>query len=257
MTRDFTLKAYAGMIEAALEADYRPMRVSDWMRGGNDDFEAVVVLRHDVDRRPEHALAMAEEEASRGAYATYYFRCVGSAFNPPIIRRIAAMGHEIGYHYEDFHMGNYDPDRAYALYVKNLASLREIAPISTIAMHGSPVARFNNMELWKHRSFEESGVKDCILSVDWSNFVFFTDTGRSFDARLTNMRDTIGGKRAAGVRTSFDVADHLSRQKPPRVQINVHPERWSDGLWPWARQLATDTAANGAKLILRLLPYKA
>jgi hypothetical protein len=233
------------------------LRVSDWMSGDHADAPAVVVLRHDVDRRPDHALAMAELEAERGAFATYYFRCVGSAFNPPIIRKIAAMGHEIGYHYEDFHIAKYDPAKAMALYDKNLASLRAIAPINTIVMHGSPLAKFNNMEIWKYHSFENSGVKDCIMSVDWSDFFFFTDTGRSFDARRTNLRDAIGGKRAPGVSTSVGVADYLQREKPSRVQINVHPERWSDQLWPWARQMATDKAANSAKLVLRMLPRKA
>jgi hypothetical protein len=253
MARDFTLQAYAGIIDAAQSAGYRPMRVRDWMNEGETTTGPVVVLRHDVDRRPEHALAMAKLEAGKGAFATYYFRCVGSAFHPSIIREVAAMGHEVGYHYEDFHLAGYDPAKALALYRKHLASLRAIAPIETIAMHGSPLAKFNNMDIWKHHAFADSGVRDCILSVDWSDFVFFTDTGRRFDAGLTNLRDTIGGKRAAGVRTSAHVAQHLVTQSPRHVQINVHPERWSDALWPWTRQLATDSAINMLKLGLRAI----
>jgi hypothetical protein len=81
--------------------------------------------------------------------------------------------------------------------------------------------------------------------------VFLTDTGRSFDARLTNLRDAIGGQRADGVRTSADVARHLATKTPPLVQINVHPERWNDALAAWLRQFATDSALNGVKLGLR------
>ncbi|MBA7531110.1 hypothetical protein ES705_23321 [subsurface metagenome] len=33
---------------------------------------------------------------------TYYFRIVTQSFNPEIIEQIAELGHEIGYHYEDF-----------------------------------------------------------------------------------------------------------------------------------------------------------
>lgn len=252
MARDFTLKAYAGIVEAALAARYRPVRVGDWLDGFRSD-EPVIVLRHDVDRRPENALAMAHLEAARGVQATYYFRTVGSAFNPAIIREIAAMGHEIGYHYEDFYTAKYDADKAYALYLKNLAAVREIAPVRSIAMHGSPLAKHSNMELWNHCSFAESGVKDCILSEDWSQFLFFTDTGRSFDARLTNLRDAIGGKRAPGVATSAAVAEHLETHRPVLVQLSVHPERWSDEFWAWSRQLATDAAANSVKLGLRML----
>ncbi|CAM5219705.1 Polysaccharide deacetylase OS=Bosea thiooxidans OX=53254 GN=SAMN05660750_02526 PE=4 SV=1 [Bosea thiooxidans] len=252
MARDFTLKAYAGIVDAALAAGYHPVGVGDWLDGFRP-CEPVIVLRHDVDRRPEHALAMAHLEASRGILATYYFRTVGSAFNPAIIREIATLGHEIGYHYEDFHLAKYDPAKAHALYLKNLGALREIAPIRSIAMHGSPLAKYSNMELWNHRSFSESGVKDCILSGDWSQFLFFTDTGRSFDARLTNLRDTIGGKRVPGVASSAAVGEHLQTYCPPLVQLSVHPERWSDRLWAWSRQLVVDTAANGVKVGLRIL----
>lgn len=252
MFGDFTLRAYAGIVDAGQDAGYRLIGVADWMDRVSDE-APVIVLRHDVDRRPGHALAMAELEAAKGARATYYFRRVGSAFDPPTIRAVAALGHEVGYHYEDFHLARYDPEKGIRLFREHLAEMREIAPIGTIAMHGSPFARHNNMELWKHHSFDGSGVRDCILSADWSDFVYFTDTGRSFDARLTNLRDAIPGKQAPGVATSAQVAHHLRTERPRRVQINVHPERWSDQPWPWLRQLATDSAANAVKLGLRVV----
>lgn len=252
---DFTLRAYGEIIDAGKTASYRMMGVGDWIDTPVAD-GAVIVLRHDVDRRPRHALAMAELEARRGVFSTYYFRRVGSAYDPSIIRAISAMGHEVGYHYEDFHLARYDPDQAFRLFERHLADLRAIAPIRTVAMHGSPFARFSNMELWKHHRFEPSGVKDCILSADWSAFVYFTDTGRSFDARRTNLRDEIQGRRAPGIATSAHVATYLSEERPARVQINVHPERWSDQLLPWFRQLGIDGAANLAKLALRAMRPK-
>jgi hypothetical protein len=255
MTFDFTLKAYARIIDAALASRYHLMGVSDWM-DQPDTSKQVVVLRHDVDRRPEHALAMARLEQAKGAKATYYFRRVGSAFNPEIMRDVAKLGHEVGYHYEDFHLAKYDPAKAYALFQAHLAEFRAITPIKTIAMHGSPFAKFGNMELWKHHSFEQHGVLDCILSADWSEFVYFTDTGRSFDAKLTNLRDEIPGRRAPGVASSADVAGYLASQRPQQVQINVHPERWSDAPVPWLRQMAIDGAANTVKIGLRALRSK-
>jgi hypothetical protein len=252
MARDFTLKAYSTIIDAALGAGYRTMRIVEWLEGDRPQ-APVLVLRHDVDRRPANALAMAEFEADRAVASTYYFRRVGSAFDPTIMRRIESLGHEVGYHYEDFHTARYDPARAHALFKANLAEMQAIASVRTIAMHGSPLAKFSNMDIWKYGSFSDSGVLDCILSADWSDFLFFTDTGRSFDARLTNLRDTIGGKRASGVATSWQVAEHLAKFRPPHVQLNVHPERWSDAIGPWLRQYATDKAINSVKLGLRIL----
>ena len=35
-----------------------------------------------------------------------------------------------------------------------------------------PLSRFNNMDLWNHRSFADFDVLDCTLSKDWSDFSF-------------------------------------------------------------------------------------
>ena len=44
---------------------------------------------------------MAELEAQMGVKASYYFRIGKGSNQPECIKRIAALGHEIGYHYED------------------------------------------------------------------------------------------------------------------------------------------------------------
>ena len=59
----------------------------------------MVVLRHDIDRKPMNALRMAELEYELGIQSTYYFR-FPCTFKPEIIRKIRDLGHEVGYHYE-------------------------------------------------------------------------------------------------------------------------------------------------------------
>ena len=63
--------------------------------------EKVVILRHDVDRLPGNALKMAGLEHGMDIAATYYFRAVPVSWDEGIIREIAGMGHEVGYHYEN------------------------------------------------------------------------------------------------------------------------------------------------------------
>ncbi len=46
--------------------------------------EPFVILRHDVDRRPEMALEMAGMEKDMGIRATYYFRMMPGVFEPGI-----------------------------------------------------------------------------------------------------------------------------------------------------------------------------
>ena len=46
-----------------------------------------------------YTLKMARKEAEMGITATYYFRTHDDVFKPDIIREIADLGHEIGYHH--------------------------------------------------------------------------------------------------------------------------------------------------------------
>jgi hypothetical protein len=62
---------------------------------------AVIILRHDVDRLPQNALRLAQLEHDMGIHGTYYFRIVPQSYNLEIMQKIAELGHEIGYHYED------------------------------------------------------------------------------------------------------------------------------------------------------------
>ncbi|MEZ5934520.1 MAG: hypothetical protein R3F54_21780 [Alphaproteobacteria bacterium] len=243
---DFTLERYGEILDAALDAGYRTTTVHALFAADRID-EPHVVLRHDVDRRPTNAVAMATAEADRDIQATYYFRIIPQTFKPALIREIAGLGHEIGYHYEDFHMARYQPARAFDMFRRHVEELRAIAPISTIAMHGSPLAKFNNMTLWDHHRYDEADVKDCILSYDWSDYAFFTDTGRSFGENRANLRDRIGGQSFPEVTTSAELAAFLRECRWPKIQLSTHPERWNPPGSVWMLQLGQDLAVNTIK----------
>jgi hypothetical protein len=49
----------------------------------------------------ENALVIAKIEKEAGIKASYYFRIVKQSYDENIIEKIAEMGHEIGYHYEN------------------------------------------------------------------------------------------------------------------------------------------------------------
>ena len=107
-----------------------------------------IMLRHDVEARYGHALRFAEMQHQLGIRGTYYFRIFPKAGNEEIIRKIAALGHEIGYHYDDLSAckGNYE--KAMQRFQKNLAFLRSIATVETIAMEGAPFSKYDNRLLW-------------------------------------------------------------------------------------------------------------
>ncbi len=59
-----------------------------------------VAAQFDVERSPEHALYFAEEVRKVGIVGTFYFQTRRSAYCPRVLRAIAGLGHEVGYHYE-------------------------------------------------------------------------------------------------------------------------------------------------------------
>lgn len=250
---EFTLARYLHVIERAQSAGYAICSVADHFRSP-DRSGPLIVLRHDVDRLPRNALDMARLEARRGVRATYYFRVTRSSWNEPIIREIADLGHEIGYHYEDWRLANGDPSRAADLFARHLARFRDVVPVETVAMHGSPFSRESNLTIWDFRSPEEFGVRDCVLSGDWSDFVFFTDTGRTFAPSGVNLRDHLGAARLEPAVTSSDsLAEYLGKRRAALVHLSAHPERWTGRPLRWAHQWLRDQAANGAKRIIRAM----
>jgi hypothetical protein len=59
------------------------------------------------------------------------------------------LGHEVGYHYEN--MSDCDGNTTEALldFEKKLSEFRKHVPISTISMHGRPMKKYDNRDLWK------------------------------------------------------------------------------------------------------------
>ena len=152
---DFTLKKYRALCHAVIEAAYSTLPVRDFLLNGG---EKIVILRHDVDRRPGSALAMAELESSLGIRSTYYFRATKDVFIPDVIEEIERLGHEIGYHYEVLDKTKGDREVAINMFQKELGDLRNHADIQTIAMHGNPLTQWTAEELWKGRDFSEFGI---------------------------------------------------------------------------------------------------
>ena len=139
MNRDFTLKKYNELLDAFKKAGYNFQTLEDFI---GSPLSKVIIMRHDIDKMPLNALEFSKLEKSKDICATYYFRIVPRTFVPSIIREIAALGHNIGYHYEDVDLCKGDIDKAYISYKVNLEKLRKIAPIKTICMHGSPLSRY-------------------------------------------------------------------------------------------------------------------
>jgi hypothetical protein len=76
----------------------------DFLPGSSPLPARYILLRHDIDFAPAYSLEMAELEYERGIRSTYFVLVDGQYYNPLAsetirrIRRIHALGHEIGLH---------------------------------------------------------------------------------------------------------------------------------------------------------------
>ena len=250
MKNDHTLNKYLQIVDMALTTGYETRTMYEFHTKG--DSEMFFAIRHDVDRKPKNALAMAKAEAERGVKASYYFRSVPASHDADIIEAIRDMGHEIGYHYEDWHLAKYDPAIADKLFRQHLERLQGIADIKTVCMHGSPLSSRNNLEFWDHFNPSDYDVVDCIINMNYAGTFYITDAGRTWGQTKANLRDEAPG---AAIIPDIDSSDDLMMAMQtgnyPRIVIGCHPERWATGTGDWTGQYAKDQLANNVKRVIR------
>ncbi|MBA4320945.1 MAG: hypothetical protein C0412_21350, partial [Flavobacterium sp.] len=152
-THDFTYEKYKNLLQEFINHGYRFILINDYPNAPSDI--DTIVLRHDVDRAPENALQFAVIESNLGVKSTYYFRIVSESFHVEYIKKIIKLGHEIGYHYEDLSICKGNINSAIALFQKNLTKFRELYPVKSICMHGSPLSAYINSSIWKNIDYRQ------------------------------------------------------------------------------------------------------
>jgi hypothetical protein len=265
MPADFTLKTYHQLLDAMVDSGYSFQTYIDFIR---KPLPRVVVLRHDIDARSRHALDFAKIQHNRGICGTYYFRIVPGSWDEQIIRAIHAMGHEIGYHYEDMAKvsrkvkGN-ETEVAHAGFLhfkKHLEKLRNIAPVETICSHGSPLSPWDNKSLWKHYDYKSVGIEaEPYFDTDFSHIGYLTDTGRCWNGDKIVIRDRPGNTdhlKFNHIRNTYDLIEAFrKRTLPEQLLLTIHPQRWHTRPWPWIKELLLQRIKNSAKIILQFTGY--
>lgn len=154
---DFTIRMYTELLQAMQAAGYSFSTLEAFLRNPTPN---TLILRHDVDAMPQNSLAFAQIQHSQNIRGVYYFRATSGSWNDRIIRQIADMGHEVGYHYECLTTCKGNKELAILDFEKNLTALRRLAPVSTICMHGSPMSKYDSKDLWKTYSYSDFDIVD-------------------------------------------------------------------------------------------------
>jgi hypothetical protein len=280
--RDFTIQTYRKLLIALQKRGFEFLQYKDFQK--NNVSQKRIVLRNDVDDIKENSLQFAKIQHKMGIVGTYYFRIVAQSFDEKVIKEIAGLGHEIGYHYETMDTCNGNVDIAYNEFCRNLEIFRKIVPVETVCMHGSPLSKYDNGAIWIKYDYQELGIiAEPYFDIDYDNILYLTETGRRWDGASVNIRDKMVGVRrqATGEETNdsrrkmekgrkgnhipntlyrkpflrfhstFDIIKAAKEsQLPDKIMMTFHPQRWSDKPVPWIKELMWQNAKNVGKYFL-------
>lgn len=261
--RDFTLRTYRSLLIALIKAKYNTLTFEEYCEMQARQVTPAgkfVILRHDVDLKAANSLATAKIEAELGLKASYYFRVVPESNQPEIIRQIAALGHEIGYHYEDMAIAKGDTAKAIKHFEQYLEYFRQFYPVRTICMHGAPTSKYDGRDLWKvydYRDYQILGEPYLIL--DFAQLFYLTDTGRCWDGYKVSVRDKIPvyqdewNKRGWTFHHTSQLIHWLETTPAaelPNLMLTTHPQRWTNNRAAWWKELILQKLKNLIKRVL-------
>lgn len=172
--------------------------------------EPFCILRHDVDYSTAAALRMAEQESERGVAATYFLLTNSIYYNllapehAGVARRLAALGHEVGLHYDVNFFRPFPGSEWSALLTAQAALLGELtgSEVISIAMHQPAL------------NGEDPFATDSAGFLNASSARFTRD--------VTYVSDSCRAWRDTGW-SMFE-----SGSIPARLQLALHPINWSD-----------------------------
>lgn len=282
----FTFDSYRKLLDTISGAGFAVHGIEKIIEARIDGFipeGKFVAIRHDVDYYPKRALVLAKIEAERETFTTYYVRrqFFDSDEHLNLIRQIADLGHQIGYHYEEVDTHQKAPNNqvardAVGFFVGSLLDLDKLGfPIKTVCAHGNPISDVDNKQvvhLLRNEKFldelaftfdrnmvkekvSERLIGDASIDITGQDFdIYIPDTGR-FNPRY-NLKDHIDDCPTAKLNSLHDLQAILNNSKNQRVYMNMHPDRWSGDIFTWLFDFGLDTAKNTVKRFMGTSGYK-
>jgi hypothetical protein len=201
---DFTEDGYCAALELAR---------AHWTfeRFGTNSQKPHVLWRHDIDVSPNRALRLAELEHERGLCATYFLFLHSSFYNcmepttRDIMRQIAALGHDIGLHF----------DVAFYPDIDGLAALErhivvEAGIVGDLAGQTPAVVSLHNPTPEQLAQYDQPRLSG-----------LFNAYGAQLRTDYRYLSDSNGYWR---FRRLHDV---LAERKEPMIHVLTHPEWWT------------------------------
>ena len=278
---DFTIITYYQLITWLKNMHYLFKPFGEFI---NNPEPNSIILRHDVDLLPFNSLRFAVIQAQLGIKGSYYFRAVSESWDESVIKEIASLGHEVGYHYETMDTAfakfkvkskkykvrsntkEYDEllDLAYDDFCRNLETFRKLYPVTTICMHGSPKSKFDNKAIWDKYDYKSLGIiGEPYFDVNYDEVFYLTDTGRRWDGWKYSVRDKLPQqekwvKGGLVFHSTQDIIKAIEDKNfPKQAMFTFHPQRWHDKPLPWLKEFVWQNTKNLIKyFIIKAKHYK-
>ena len=249
MDWDFTTKTYLALLKTFQSEGYCILSFDDYILHKNQTCDSLVILRHDVDKKPFNALRMAQVESSIGVFSTYYFRTTDDSNEIAIMSEIADLGHHIGYHYREFSSARGDFDEAIRQFKENLEKMRKQFTINTICMDGSPASQWDNRDLWGKFNYKDFGIiAEPYFDINYEEVLYLTDTGRCWNGEKYSVRDKVESGLIFNVHSTFDIIHALQNHLlPQKLMLNAHPQRWVNSPFFWLEEYIMQNIRNQIK----------
>ena len=132
---------------------------------------------------------------------------------------------------------------------RNLEKFREFYPVKTICMHGSPLSKWDNRDLWKRYTYRDFGIiAEPYFDVDFDKVLYLTDTGRSWNHSNASLRDKVNSKFDIKIKDTNHLMEKIQNNElPDKIMLNTHPQRWTDNPVEWAKELVWQNVKNVVK----------
>lgn len=133
---EFTYKAYGELLALLRQQGYTFCSYHDCQ-----EYDRSVIVRHDIDMDIDKAVKMAQIETEMGISSTYFvlvtsnFYNIFSKENQDMLRKLHAMGHEVGLHFDE---AKYDEETDLVQAMEQEATLLEQCigcPVRSVSMH--------------------------------------------------------------------------------------------------------------------------
>jgi hypothetical protein len=256
---DFSIKKYNQLISALQSQGYFFQTFENFLEKPE---KKAIILRHDVDLKPEKSLKFAKVLLEKGIKGTFYFRTTPCSWDVEIMKSIAFLGHEVGYHYEclDF-IANENKSLtkddllklALKDFEKNLKKFHDVCEIKTISMHGRAFSKWDNRLLWKEFNYRDYDIiGEPYFDIDFSKVLYLTDSDRKWNSktRIFDKEFNTDKKNKSFNSTNEIIKAAKEGRLPDKIMMTFHPQRWHDSVIPWMKELVMQSAKNQVKRVL-------